>query len=182
MEWLAQCIDRIIQSQIWRFVATHFYWVDWATLFFLFWGLVYGLRTGFLRTLVRVGEAFLVAYVTFLYHDKASVLLHTYLPFLSRKALPGMGFVVLALPLTLLVHVIDTQICQWFKTTLAPPVRMIGGAIAGIFYGIFLWSFLSQPLVATPIKALQKSYEPGISISGAFVKNLAPDIYKKVKR
>ncbi len=62
MEWLAQCIDRIIQSQIWRFVSTHFYWVDWLTLMFFLGGLAYGLQKGLLRTLVKTLEVFLIAY------------------------------------------------------------------------------------------------------------------------
>ena len=182
MDWISQCINKIIQSQIWRFVSTHFYWVDWITLFFLFWGILSGIRQGFLRTLVKAAEALLIAYLTFLYHEKVSLQMHTYLPFLSVKVLPAAGFIGIALPAALLILFLDSQMNRWFQTTLPAPVRSIGGAVTGFFYGIFLWSFLSQALLATPVKGVQKSYEKGISISGPFIKTFAPQLYQKIKR
>ena len=182
MEWLAQGIDKIMQSQVWRFVSTHFYWVDWLTLFCGLGGLIYGMREGFLRTLVKTAEVVFIAYVTFVYREFVSSQLHIYFSFLSPKLLPAGGFLVIALPLGIVVLLIDAQVRQIFHTTLAGPVRLIGGVVTGVFYGLFLWSFISQALILTPNRSLQKAYEKGISISGPLIKDFAPRIYRKAKR
>ncbi len=180
MEWLSRFIEGILQSHLWHFVSTQFCWVDWLTLGFALVGLIFGARQGLLRTLVQTAELMAIAYVTFFFHHSLAGQLRDYLPFISPKFLPITGFVMIALPSAILVLLIDAQGVKWFHTTSAPPIKILGGAVIGIFYGLFLWSFFSQPLILTPFRPLQKSYEEGISISGSFIKELAPRIYQKV--
>ena len=181
MEWLSQMIEQIVRSQIWRYVANRFGWVDWVTLAFLFLGLIRGARHGFLRMLVKIAEVLLIAYVTFLYYMKTSDLLRIYVSFLPAKALPITTYAVIALPLAFLIHILDKKCSQWFSTNLSGAIKGIGGALAGMIYALFLWSFISQPLILTPIRHLAKSYEKGISISGPTVSTLMPKLYQKIK-
>ena len=181
MEWLSQAIEKIIQSQIWRFVTSHFSWLDWITLVFLVWGLLCGARHGLLRTLVKIAETLLVAFVTFLYYQKVSRQLHAVLSFIPDKALPAAGFAAVAFLITFLIQLIDSRAAQWFRTSLAGPVRVIGGGAAGLFYGIFLWSFIFQFFLLLTPQFFQKS-ESGTSLSRPLIKSFAPDIYKKIKR
>ena len=181
MEWLSQVIEKIIQSQIWHFVSAHFSWLDWITLFFLVGGLFYGARHGLLRTLVKIAETLLVVFLTFLYYKKVAHQLHVILSFIPDNALLAAGFAVVAFPLTFLIQLIDSRAAQWFRTSLAGPVRVIGGALAGLCYGLLLWSFIFQFLLLLPLKALQKNGS-GTSLSQPWVENFAPQIYRKIKR
>ncbi|HLD50669.1 MAG TPA: CvpA family protein [bacterium] len=180
MEGLFQIIEKIMQSQLWRVVSGHFSWVDWITLAFLLGGLLHGARHGLLRTLVKMAEAFLIVYATFSYQQKVSYQLRAVLPFISGNALPAAGFVALAFSLTFLVILIDSRAAQWFHTSLAGPVRVVGGAMAGIIFGAFLWSFLFQLLLLLPVKSLRESVNR-TSFSGKFIKNFAPQIIHKIK-
>lgn len=181
MEWLSQAIEKIIQSQIWRFVVSHFSWVDWVTLAFLAGGLLYGARHGLLRVLVLMAETLLIAFVTFLYDQKVSRQLHALLSFIPDNALPAVGFITVAFPLIFLVQLIDSRASQLFRTSLAGPVRVIGGGVAGFLYGAFLWSFVFQFLLLLPLKPFQKSAS-GASLSRPLIAKLAPEIYRKIKR
>lgn len=181
MEWLSQAIEKIIQSQLWRFVSSHFSWLDWVTLAFLAGGLLYGARRGLLRTLVKIAEALLIAYVTFLYHQKVSRQLHAVLTFIPDNTLPAAGFAVVAITLVFLIHGIDSRAAQWFHASLAGPVKVIGGAGAGLLYGFFLWSFVFQFLLLLPPQFSRK-IERGTSLSQPLIKTFAPGIYRKIKR
>ena len=181
MEWLSQVIESIVRSQVWRFVATHFFWLDWITVALVLWGLVQGLKNGLVRMLVKSLELLLIAWVTLFYREPATSLLRSFLSFLPSVALPAAGFVIVALPLTAVIFLIDSRAVQLFHTNIPAPVRGIGGAAAGVFYGLFLWSFLSQAVLITPVRSVQKDYDNGISVSGRFIKDLAPGICRKIR-
>ncbi len=183
MEWLFQIIEKIVQSQLWRMVSSHFSlssWSDWITLAFLLGGLLHGARHGLLRTLVKMAEALLIAYATFVYQQKVSHQLQATLSFIPNNALPAAGFIAIAFPLAFLVSFIDSRVAPWFQTSLKGPVRVIGGAMAGVVYGAFLWSFVFQLLLLLPLKAVQKVQNKN-SVSGRFISHFAPEIIQKIK-
>ena len=181
MEWLSQCIEKILQSQLLQFVATHFQWVDWVTLFFGFVGFFYGISKGLLRVLVLILESLLIAFVTFNFYRVTSHWLQMFFPFIPVKLLPVFSFGFTALPLGIVTVLIDQRSSQWFHTTFPKPLKVLGGAVAGLFYGLFMWSFFSQLLLLAPAPRLAKIYDKGNSISGALIERLAPAIFKKAK-
>ena len=143
MDWLTEWINAVLRSQIWKFIANHFFWVDWITLMSLVGGFIFGIKKGFFRMIVINAELLFIVFVTFYYDQTVESQIHTFLPYIAPNMRPVFGFALTVVPLATLVIVIDSYLSKIFQTKVPQKVKVLGGAVLGVFFGIFLWSLES---------------------------------------
>ena len=177
MEWFHHFIENIFQGIFWRTLLARFQWVDWFTMAFGLIGMIYGMRRGLMREIIEILELVIIIFLIFTYSPTTTALFDTYLPQMTHRAIQPLGFILTTAFFWFAIAFIDGYLRKAVHAKMTGLVRTAGGALFGALHFIIIWSVISQALILMPMPYLTKLYEPGNSVSGEKIKNLAPKIH-----
>ena len=180
VDWFFNGFDHLMQSYLWKSILAHFEWIDWATLLFLFLGIVFGIKNGLLRVLVEIIELLVVIYLVFKFYKLVGVTIQTILPKIPVSTIDFMGFFLTMIVTWGAMAFIDSILRKLINTQLFAPLRIIGGALAGGFYLILVLSFFAQAAVRIPHRPLTRVFDPGNSYTGHYLVRVIPKVYKVI--
>lgn len=178
MEGVLRWIDRFIQQLAWESLAGRVQWVDWVLVIAIVGGMVYGSRRGLMRELVEILELNGISFVTLEYYPVVAKIFQNVLPASLSGLAYVTGFVLTAGAVWLTLGFVDSYLRKFFRSQLPPRLRRWGGSFLGMIHFVFVWSFISQAVLLTPIAVFQEPYSAKKSYSGEFLARLMPKIHQ----
>lgn len=180
MEWIMQHLSQLFEGLFWRSLLMRVQWVDWFTLGFVLLGIVYGSRRGLMRELVEILELILIVFLTYKYKDSVLGFVKAIVPSFTERTLESVCFIITGLFFWFLIAFADGYLQKAVHSKSTPSLKWFGGAVVGVFHFLIIWSLISQALISVPFFSLARLYEPGNSLTGQTVNQIAPLIYQAI--
>lgn len=178
MDWFWNIFDSIIQNRIMHFLFGNLRFFDWITIAMAGIGLYYGLKQGLIRCFAVILETSLVFWVVMSFYKKIGAIFLQNIPALGEANAKPIAYIVLLMLSGVLMLLLDERLKMIFHTKLAGPIKIFGGAVAGVFLLLLMLSMAVQTVIIWPALNLNRSFMDGGSRTGPFVGKLAPNIYK----
>lgn len=148
----------VSQSWTWRYFFSHFGWVDWMLTFFLFIGVLLGLKNGLSRELPRIFEALISLYVTMESYPFFALWLsrETPWPEAHTKVLTfALLWVLSGLSLRILFEIAGRLV----HLEVSGPFQWLAGVLVGSLRYYLFFSMISYFLILFPLDWTHRSYK-----------------------
>lgn len=170
----------VSESWFWRYFFAHFGWVDWTLSFFVFIGVLLGLKNGLGRELPRLLESFISLYVTMRYYPVLGAWLARETPWPEKYC--GIFTFLFVWFLSALILRLSFEIAgRLLHLEISAPFEWLGGALVGGARYFLFFSLFSYFLVLFPADWNQSSYKVK-SWSGPVLIQTPTQIYEGVNR
>ena len=173
-----QWFDRLTQNAALKSFMSTFYWIDYVAFLFAVAGLIYGMKAGMMAELGEILQLSIVIFLTLAYFRKVVFFLANYFPSLPHVSVAPVSFILTAVAVWFVASFIFGLLKKVMHANVSAPVRILGGALLGIFHLLLILSFMCQALLLMPTKHTKKMFEQGTSYTGYYLSNMAPQIYK----
>lgn len=180
IETVFQWFQNFFTSYYVQFMLNNFQWVDWFALLFFVLGVIYGIQNGFMSEVMEIVQIMIVIYFVLEYYTNLQSLVRNAIPQLPAESLKGFCFIAMALFVWGIAGLLYKFLRKFFHTTMAKPLRYIGGATLGGIHLLVIFSFLCQGILLLPFRGLHKAFDPGSSYAGTYMKDLAPKIHDMI--
>lgn len=174
-----QTLSQLLNPHTWRHLYKSMQGPDWFTVLFVILGIFYGMRKGLMRELVEIFEFIIIIFLTFTYLEVAKNILSNHLSISPEKLAP-VAFVLGAWVLWMAVAYLDKALQKLFVSKLPEFIKTLGGAALGVIHLLLIWSFLSQAMILIPSGKTKEVYAEKKSLTGAKVRDLAPQVYQTI--
>lgn len=182
MEQFFNWIDHVSQGIISKQLLMSFKWIDWLAIGFMFFGVLGGMKKGLMRQAGLIAETCVVIYIVFQYYGTIASVMSEYVPKAVGIYLETVIYLLALILIYFIMLFVDGLLKKGIQTTLVGPVRVLGGAILGLFHSLMVLSLLCQAILLLPIRSVIKNFEPGHSYFGPTVAKLAPTIEEGMQR
>ena len=154
-----------------------FHLFDWFFLLFLFFGIIYGARKGFLRTTVELLEfVFILLFVLSNYEWLGFELQRWFSKLLpALAAVPIAYFLIFAVVWTA-VMVVDLTFHKWIQAKTVAPLRVLGGGILGVVFFFLIFSMVCKGLSLLPVPAVSRLFDSENTRFGTLASVAAPEL------
>ena len=148
----------ITQSWFWRYLFSHFGWVDWTLSGFLFIGLILGLKNGVTKELPRLIEVSVSLYVTLEYYTFFAEWLARETPWPESYA-RVLTFALLGLLSWFILRLLFEIVGKLIHLEVANPFQAVGGLLLGGARYFLFFAFLSYFLLLFSSDWIHRSYQ-----------------------
>lgn len=148
----------ITDSWFWRYFFSHFGWVDWALVFFIFIGILLGLKNGLNRELPRLLETMISLYVTMEYYHFFAAWLARETPW-AEAYTQVFTFAAVGLVSWFVLRLLFEIVGRFAHLEVASPFQWVGGMVVGGVRYFLFFSLVSYFLVLFPLDWIHRSYQ-----------------------
>ncbi len=153
---------------------------DLTFVLFLFLGMIYGMKRGFLRMMVETLEFCAVIFFTMDNYEWLALWMTQHFRKISMPESLALGtaFFFLLTSVWAAVMVVDLYLKEWVSAKTQPILRVIGGGIFGIINFFLIFSMVCKGLFLIPNPEVQHVFWVGHSHFGPDLANVISDVYR----
>ncbi len=170
----------ISENWFWKYFFSHFGWVDWTLVAFIFLGVLIGLKNGIGKEFPRLIEGLISLFLTMEYYAFFAAWISRETPWpesYARIFTFLIGWIATWLVLRLLFEILG----KLAHIEVATPIQWVGGFFVGGLRYFLFFCMLSYFLTLFPLDWIQRSYKVE-SWSGQTVSQIPAKIHETVSR